>query len=244
MPRTLRFFLDDEMTDEKTYSYDSMRADCYKLLAVCFYQPEKELFAAEKVFENLSGLLQEVSPEAQTHSIKMRALFEKTDDQDLAVDYAALFVGPFELAAPPYGSVYLEDSRQVMGQTTIDTMESYREAGLTVDIKEPADHIAIELEFMHYLILSEVEAKTNGDDRTLRSMHEIRNAFLKNFLGKWVSDFCDAIKKGTNDGYYSSLADCLRTFISIEQNLPNGMNHRTTNTVISTLDLTDADDSC
>jgi TorA maturation chaperone TorD len=39
-------------------------------------------------------------------------------------------VGPFLVPAPPYGSVYLEDNRQLMGDSTIDVRRHYLSLGL------------------------------------------------------------------------------------------------------------------
>ena len=228
-----RFLLDEKMTAEKTFSHNLMRADCYKLLAGCFYQPEKVLFQEERVLENLIDLLHEVCSEAQLFAKSMKAFFEKTENQNLAVEYASLFIGPFELKAAPYGSVYLEDSHQIMGQTTVDTMALYEKAGLKVDIKEPADHIAIELEFMHYLILAEIDSLASNDEKRHQSILNIRETFYNQFLGKWIPDFCDTIKKTTTEGYYKALADCLRSFIVSELNNPLELNPGAANTRLS-----------
>lgn len=214
------------MTDDKTYSYELMKADCFKLLAACFYQPEKVLFQEENVLDNLVEMLHEICSEAQGHAQRMKTYFEKTDGQELAIEYATLFVGPFELKAPPYGSIYLEGSHQVMGQSTIETMNLYRAAGLKLDIKEPADHVAIELEFVNYLILAEVDARASGDDELYRSMSNIRRAFFSQFLGKWVPEFCDAVIKVTEEGYYHSLAECLLVFITREKKTTDQLNYQ------------------
>ncbi|MFN2356106.1 MAG: molecular chaperone, partial [Desulfopila sp.] len=81
----------------------------------------------------------------------MEQAIHESRHQDLLVEYARLFVGPFELLAPPYGSVYLETGRRLMGDSTIAVQHMYTNAGLTLDVQEAPDHIALELEFMHYL---------------------------------------------------------------------------------------------
>ncbi|MBT8334038.1 MAG: molecular chaperone TorD family protein, partial [Deltaproteobacteria bacterium] len=118
------------------------RGNCFKLLAACFYEPDKDLLLEEQVCENLSKLLDTWASGAAKAAGEM-ALSLKTCSQDqLSIDHAALFVGPFELIAAPYGSVYKEQYRQVMGETTIDVLRFYQDAGLAVEIKEPPDHIA------------------------------------------------------------------------------------------------------
>ncbi len=192
------------------------RADCYKLFSACFCQPEKELFTEENVLDNLVKLLEEVCPEAVTFSREMKTSFNLTESEDLAVEYASLFVGPFELKAPPYASVYLENNRKVMGDTTMETMKLYQDAGLEHDANEPADHIAIELEFLYHLISSELEADFKNDKKEVSFMREHQKTFLTHYLGKWIYNFCSSIKSGSKKGYYHSLADCVTAFIRNE----------------------------
>ncbi len=193
-----------------------MRANCYKLLSACFYEPEKELFAEEKVLENLEKLLSDVCPAAVEYSKEMKDSFEQTETQKLAVEYASLFVGPFKLKAPPYASVYLENNNKVMGDTTMETLQLYQEAGVKHDVKEPADHVAIELEFLYFLLSSELDAELQADRKEVNFLQAHRNKFLHQYLGRWIHPFCAAVKKSSEKGYYHSLADCLHTFVDCE----------------------------
>ncbi|HDH01197.1 MAG TPA: molecular chaperone TorD, partial [Nitrospirae bacterium] len=86
-------------------------------------------------------------------------------EEDLCVEYAKLFVGPFELLAPPYGSVYLDDGGRVMGDSTMRVIEAYQKEGLSGndDFKDLPDHIAVEMEFMSYLIYKERETLERSD---------------------------------------------------------------------------------
>ncbi|MBT3227267.1 MAG: molecular chaperone TorD family protein, partial [Deltaproteobacteria bacterium] len=168
------------------------RADCYKLLAACFCEPEKELFQEEAVLENLEELLEEVCPTAVKFTQTMKDFFDQTEPEELAVEYAALFVGPFELKAPPYASVYLENQRKVMGDSTMETLRLYQEAGLKHDVKEPADHISIELEFLYYLISSELEAELQEDQKESLFLIAHQKKFLNQYLGKWIHPFCES----------------------------------------------------
>ncbi|UTW70898.1 molecular chaperone TorD family protein [Anaerobacillus sp. HL2] len=42
----------------------------------------------------------------------------RKDVTKLKVDFAKLFVGPFDVLAPPYSSVYLNEGRAVYGEST------------------------------------------------------------------------------------------------------------------------------
>lgn len=189
--------------------------DCYRLLAACFYQPDKSLFIQENLLGNLKEGLKRICPPASSFVEKMEEALSKYTDEELLVNYAKLFVGPYELIAPPYGSVYIDKERKVMGDSTIKTMDFYREAGLEIskDFKELPDHIAVELEFMYYLIFKEVEALGSSDIDAARRYAEMQNRFINSFLGLWINDFCEKIKNGTDNEFYKALADCASTFV-------------------------------
>ena len=155
------------------------RGDCYRLLSACFYQPEKDVFLQEGIFENLAALLKEVSPEASAFAAEMGKVFLISGEVDLNVDYARLFVGPNELLAPPYGSVYLDGERRVMGDSTMEVIKMYEEQGLSIDkeFRNLPDHITAELEFMYYLIFREIEALEKSDIATALNSIKIQELF-------------------------------------------------------------------
>ncbi len=89
--------------------------DCYRLLAIFFYEPDIKLWRQEKLPSYLAGLLKNHSIDASLAAEQMEQSLENIDEEQTTVDYAALFVGPFEVPAPPYGSVYLETTKRLMG---------------------------------------------------------------------------------------------------------------------------------
>lgn len=187
------------------------RGNCFKLLAVCFYEPEQDLFIEEQICQNLAALLKEVAPDAADAANKMSLALESNAQEQLNIDHASLFIGPFKLLAAPYGSVFYEKNRQLMGETTTRVHQFYNDAGLIIDQKEPPDHIAIELEFMHYLSLKEAEATSTGEQTTALTFRRMQVDFFQYALS-WIPDFCNAIRNGTGNSFYLALADCLEQF--------------------------------
>lgn len=194
---------------------EKIRGDGYRLLAACFYQPQKETFIEEEFFKTLEGLLRPASPDAAAHAAVMEKAFLKYSEEDLLVAYAKLFVGPNELLAPPYGSVYLDGEKMVMGDSTMAAIKMYEDQGLSMDgeFRNLPDHITVEMEFMYYLIFKETEALEKSEwDRSLDFI-KTQELFLDQFLNRWVKPFCDKIKQGTDNEFYTSLADCVSVFI-------------------------------
>jgi len=200
--------------DEFTVN-EMIRGECYRFLAACFYLPKKEILGEEHFLSTLTQNLESVCPAAAPFSQRMEESLASYTDEELAVEYARLFVGPFGLKAPPYGSVYLDGERTVMGPSTMETIRIYEEEGLARDegFSELPDHIAVELEFMYFLIYREVEALQNGDPERAEEYRRKQQEFLNRFLVKWVPQFCRNIKEGTDNRFYSALADCLTALI-------------------------------
>jgi TorA maturation chaperone TorD len=182
------------------------------------------LFLDENVFTVLGNLLTRACPSAALFSEKMATSVMQYDEEELLVEYARLFVGPNELLAPPYGSVYLEEGRKVMGESTARVMEFYKAAGLSMDeqFHNLPDHITAEMEFMYSLAYHEVEALEKDDREKAAYFLNRQETFLRNFLGPWIAPFCDKITQGTENEFYLALAGCLATFIS-QTNLSDAM---------------------
>ena len=132
------------------------------------------------------------------------------------MEYARLLVGPNELLAPPYGSVYLEEGRKVMGESTARVMEFYKAEGLSMNeqFQNLPDHITAEMEFMYYLAYHEVEALEKNDREKALYFLNKQEDFLRTYLDGWVAPFCEKMRQGTENEFYQALADCVSVFMT------------------------------
>jgi len=203
----------EKILDEKR------RGECFRLLAACFYKPHKPVFVQEKVFQNLTSLLEQVCPDAAPFSKKMAESFLKCSEDELTIEYAKLFVGPYELKAPPYGSVYLDEGKRVWGDSTMEVAAMYKKAGLSIDddFKELPDHISVEFEFMYYLIYKEIEALGKSEFGKASAFNEKQKVFLERFLKSWVPIFCSQLRDSTDNEFYVALANCVKCFLHPSQ---------------------------
>jgi TorA maturation chaperone TorD len=194
---------------------ERMRGDCYRFLSACFCQPQKNVFQEEKLLQNLTKSIHRICPEVALFSASMEESILKYGNEELLVEYSRLFIGPFGVIAPPYGSVYLDGERKVMGESTMEVSRMYRNEGLSgsVDSRELPDHVAVELEFMSYLVFKEIEALETSDLRAAANFVEKQERFSGEFLRRWIPPFCDRIKENTENGFYAALAQCASTFI-------------------------------
>jgi TorA maturation chaperone TorD len=185
------------------------RRDLYKILSACYYLPDAELLnKLNNLDASRGGLYADIA----------KCCPKISDIDSLIIDYTKLFVGPYGLLAPPYGSMYLEDNDRVMGNSTMEVRNRYAEEGLDVCLKEAPDHITIELEFMYFLIFKELEATKINDLDNISRYQEKQRAFLENHLGAWVPDFTDKIEANSQTGFYKNIARITKYFIDSDIN--------------------------
>jgi TorA maturation chaperone TorD len=201
------------MNANRTYDAEIARAAAYKLLAECYYPPVE---ATREHVGQLSRSLKKLNLPAAAAVERMAVVLQgDTGFDELAIDHARLFVGPFALLAPPYGSIYLEGERRLMGDSTLAAGECYNEAGLemSADFNGTPDHIAVELEFMHFLVVKELDALACGNLDRAQNFSQKQRAFLERHLAAWVPDFSRSVEEQAQTGFYQSLAVATRLFI-------------------------------
>ena len=201
-------------TAEKLKSQELARSIVYRRLADAFRLPGTDLSTVLDELETSLVRLDSDAYEDATHL--KRSYYDDSAPCPLEVDYAGLFVGPFLVPAPPYGSVYLEDKRQLMGDSTIDVRQHYLSLGLDLspDFKEAPDHISAELEFMHVLISQDLEAIDAADHQQLSISIRHQRTFLEKHLGSWIPAFTGKMIEYARTNYYRHLATVTRTFVA------------------------------
>jgi len=144
---------------------------------------------------------------------------QKVAIRELELEYTRLFITAYpRIPAPPYASIYLEDDRLVWGNATVEALKIYREAGLEVsdDFRDVPDHIAAELEFVSYLISSQLEAREKGNNERLSKMLSIQERFLADHLLKWSIPFFDIVIESTGSTFYRESSALARKFMKAE----------------------------
>lgn len=195
----------------RTHLRHLARTDVYRLLSACYYQPE-DAFLEEDVFSQLKTALAKASPSGVIDAAALDDCFKSSGVEVLLLDYSRLFLGPFEILAKPYGSVYLDGEKIVMGDSTMQALELYREGGFDVaeDFLEMPDHIAVELEFLYLLSFRIGKA---SDDEEKACLILLKQKFLEEHLGRWVGTLSEAIRKGAQTDFYKRLADLTEQFV-------------------------------
>jgi TorA maturation chaperone TorD len=202
--------------DKKNFiSTEHARASVFNVFTALLCQPEEDLIRNDQVFDTLKLALNNVSPACSEIVGRMQEAVKQSTAQELLIEYTRLFIGPFKTLVPPYSSLYF-GSETLMSDETVWVVNFYRRAGLKFDqeTKEVPDHIAIETEFMYWLIHNEIKALDSGDRDKALSLWENQREFFAKHYGKWAPEFCTKIATETNNEYFKLLSECFGKFIT------------------------------
>lgn len=207
------------------------RAKLYQLLSIIYIQPvdcnflnSLERWDSLLKFSPLNEVLpaQMVEGLKKIHSFLQQMSIKPSDglSPNLSLEFTRLFRGvkPGYGPPPPFESVY-RGSGQVMGEVTSAVLEKYQKAGLGVVAEyegEPSDHLSLELDFMRYLCIKESEARSRGDIQEALELLEQEKIFLGEHLTKWVGNFCNAVKKHDELGFYRGMAEFTEGWIGFD----------------------------
>lgn len=199
----------------------------YQFLALALYEPAENLFEvlANNNPEKLTAAAKEfLGPEGQqlmdSVLASLRGNEENREDLllDLKVEYNRLFVGPMSPLCPPYASFYDENLPKegfgtLMGPASEAMANALREEGLelTLDYAELPDHMAIELEFMYYLL-----SKANAGDQDAELYRQKANTFLKEHLSQWLPEFGVKVSQEARHPFYRGIGLLLESTINAD----------------------------
>jgi hypothetical protein len=105
------------------------QANLYLLLAKAFSLPGG---LDSRLANDLEALIPDLPASLQGSVAAFASNWrQETDDSKmLALAFSRLFLGPFEILAPPYASFYLEENQKVMGAVSQWVAAHYAEVGL------------------------------------------------------------------------------------------------------------------
>ncbi|RJG50463.1 molecular chaperone TorD [Motilimonas pumila] len=195
-------------------NWHETRASLYWWLATLFTKElDKDEFKRYSSGEGRDFIQQlAADDELQTGALAMLSALSKLTvlqypELELAADFSQIFLTDKKAGAPPYASVYRSESGLMMQQPHQDMVNLLQQQGLAVtkDFNEPADHIAIQLDYIGNVIMRDAEQV---------SPEQID--FIEQQLLSWVPEFATASHKVTNSGFYQGACDLLAQFIKAD----------------------------
>lgn len=177
-------------------------AAIYRFCAQSMHYPDPEWFT-EKYLDGLYGLLDALGGKREKQ--KLAQAFEKSSDslEELQVEHTRLFInGVPHVAAPPYGSVYLE--KTIRGKYSDKILAYYRSHGyaLTENADLP-DSLIHQLEFLSFL----------AEDQNRAGEEE----FLTRFFLPWFPIFAAQVLKEAQHPFYQIIVSIIDFFTKEEE---------------------------
>ena len=194
-----------------------IRSNIYGFLSSMF----REEITAERLRQIKTSVIKEVLSEM---GFQYEIFSQKDQDQileDLAVEYARLFLGPAKHISP-HESIHHQrddgDWGSHWGGSTVEVKKFIESAGL--DYKEEysgmPDHVSVELEFMKEAAGREARAIEENDWEGALYCQKMEKKFISEHLIKWIPEFCDKIISQAELSFYGDLADVTKKFIILE----------------------------
>ena len=187
------------------------------------YNLLRQAFLREPAKEFLQGLadidLSSVADDETCHGMKLMAYSAKKNKvrvnewaEELAFEYARLFIGPMNPPAVPYASFYLSESHSLMTDITVNVRKAYLDAGMAVRElhSTPDDHIGIELEFIYYLTQESLKLFETGSGEEALRLLDMRDKFRMDHMALWVEPFADRVIGSSGEDFYKGAADLLK----------------------------------
>ena len=211
------------MTEEKREITELLLANrfyLYSLLHKCFgREPDRkqlELLTGEQTGESFALLGGEVLEKVPAFLKELREDLKNPDfPEQVKREYRVLFVGPEEMPAPPWESVYTGEEGALFQETTLEVRQAYRTFGMQAEAYQrvPDDSLALELAFMSGLAERALDAFRRGDREEAQRCLNGSLDFLKKHLLRWVPLFLERMAESPTDFLYPQLCLILDSFL-------------------------------
>lgn len=193
------------------------RAVMYRLLGRLFTFP----ITADTLHE-LAGL--EVGPDAppalRAALVGMQSRLGEEPGrflEELNTELSRLICGPGLPPAVPYASHYLDQSPFLFGPETQAVARFYRRHGYApAHPGTPADHIALEVEFMGAMAGGAFVAAERQDSAALEAGLSAQVEFLHQHLGPFLSRFCPDLRASASEPFFQNAAGLLAEHTALD----------------------------
>ncbi len=191
----------------------AQQALAYRFLGRCFHEPPNAdwmaALARDRMFREWPF------PSAEDDAVAGLALltafcesWEPAMLGRLTWDFNRLFVGPGEMRAAPWESVYRSKTKLTFQEPTLAVRALYERFGFVSPAihREPDDHLALELDFLAALAGLAAEAAAHGNANRLAMCFETQQAFLEEHLLAWAPRCLALVVKHAETDYFRGAA--------------------------------------
>ena len=179
----------------------------YKTFSKLCYYPDEELAGLLK-----NGVITEFLMSLDPENKEIQKLEEWVDSfnsaekllEELQVEYTSLFITNFpSVPAPMFKSYYFEN--EILGESTERIMDIYEEYNFKVSdlMKEPADHLAILLEFIYRII-------------QIDNTYYFQIKFIKDEILSWMTPFKESVDSASTNVFYPTTIETIINYLKNE----------------------------
>lgn len=169
-----------------------------RVLGALFYFSPDSAEAAPLVTALTTQDWQAQWPLAQENLSTLDEMFKARSEESLTEAFQRLFVGPYALPSPPWGSVWLDRENVLFGESTLALRQWMRENDIHFEMQqnEPEDH------FGSLLLMAAWLAETGR--------HQECEQLLAWHLFPWSSRFLDLFIENAAHPFYQALGELAR----------------------------------
>jgi putative dimethyl sulfoxide reductase chaperone len=227
-----------EMTKQKILVDDVMnifyaREYAYDIFRRFFIEEPSREYVKHFIQQNMIDLFpfQEESEGISDGVKKIKAYLSKFNPgiiekhfEDLHWDYTKMFIGPFEIQASPWESVYVRQDKLLFQKTTMDVRKLYHKYGYHTGTNniEADDHIGLELDFMYHLNQLSIQSGETKTETTIQEVNYLlmeQQQFIDNHLALYVPQLTTKMNEHAETEFFKGMAELLHHFLIIDSNV-------------------------
>lgn len=209
----------EETEKEERKAVAGQRRHVYGLLSTIYRQEVTSDLLQELKAPQFLGVLSDLGIQ------DLDDLLQKPEEElleDLAVEYARLFLGPGKHISP-HESIHHQRGEarggMLWGEATVAVKRFIEATGLdySPEYKGIPDHISVELELMEQLADREEQAWAEEDWEGVLRCLKVEKKFLEEHLTAWVPTFCDKVMDEAELPFYREMAALTKNFIEFDR---------------------------
>lgn len=214
------------MSNEKNQKIERLLAlsHAYQFLSICHFEPDKNLMkmmADSGYLDEVGSCLGEIENGKLSETFShLRNELQSTTLETLMGEYLYTFGDATMAVDCPAYEMYFSGSH-IFQQTQelADISGFYKAFGLDVskdDTGNRWDHIAVELEFLHFLSYKQAYAIENHGAEEQNACLAAKKKFLNAHIGRWIQAFSKSVARKSPAGFYWQIAKLANDFVHLD----------------------------
>ncbi len=196
----------------------------YQFLSTCLLEPNKKALEMLNNEEYMAEVKSCISVSGNSEMLgvfeSLQKALEGNDVENLEWGYRATFGGAtVAMDCPPYEMYYSGSQIWQQTQDLADISGMYKAYGIEMEEDTTTtrwDHVAVELEFLHFLTYKLAYSVENHTEEQQENCLSGKKKFLYAHIGRWIKAFSTSVIKKTPEDFYRHAATLASLFIHIE----------------------------